>query len=206
MMIGTGRRRTTSIIITAISILSLMMMALFSSSPLSAAPLVFAQTATTSSSSSSNSGIGSSNSSDSTMGMMTFPNLGTPLFADHTRIINIANMTENISRANFEGNGTLMLPTGQNVSTTDSGYRVTNTTEGLTRAEGHVFIKTTDGNESAAIDFTRFTPPNSTMGIGIAYIHSTIGQQLGSLNNTLMVYKDETISPTEHSSIFWKWK
>lgn len=202
-MIIIGRGRRTSIIITAISIFSLMML-LFSSSPLSATPLIFAQTETTTSS--SNSGVGSSNSSNNTMGMMTVPNLGTPLFIDHTRTINIANITQNISSATFEGNGTFMLPTGTNVSTITSGYRVTNTTEGLARAEGHVFIKTMDGTESATMDFTRFTPINSTVGVGVAYIHSAQGQQLASLNNTLMVYKDETISPTEHSSIFWEWK
>lgn len=206
-MIIIGRGRRTSIIITAISTIFSLVLVLFSSSPLSAAPLIFAQTETTTSSSGSNLGVGNSNSSNNTMGMMmTVPNLGTPLFTDRTTTINIANITQNISSATFEGNGTFMLPTGTNVSAITSGYRVTNITEGLARAEGHVFIKTMDGTESATLDFTRFTPINSAVGVGVAYVHSAQGQQLASLNNTLMVYKDETISPTEHSSIFWKWE
>ncbi len=155
----------------------------------------------------------SSGSSINNTGTMMVLNLGTPLFIKHDRTINVTNITQTISNATFEGNGTFMLPppTGRNVIIIFSGYRVTNTTEGLVRAEGQIFVKTMDGKESATIDFRRFIPVNSTMGVGIAYIRttSTAGQQqqqLASLNNTLMVYNSEAISPIQHLSIYWKWK
>ncbi len=180
--------------------------------PLSAAPLISAQTVA----SSNNTG---SSSSSSTMENMVL-NLGTPIFIEHDRTTSMTNITQNISNSTFVGNGTFMLPPttglpptgGGNVSVTFSGYRVANTTGGLVRAEGQVFIKTIDGKESATFPFARFTPINSTIGIGIAYFRTnsttiaTMGQQqLASLNNTLMVYRDEAISPTQHSGIFWKW-
>ncbi len=213
---------------------------LSSVSPLSAAPMIFAET--TSSNTVSSSSISSSSSTMSSQnnyasssmssrsmaltnnvssssisinntGMMVL-NLGTPLFIENDKAINTTNITQNVSNATFEGNGTFMLPPtrGGNVSVTSSGYRVTNTTEGLARADGQVFIKTMDGKESATFPFARFTPINSTIGVGMAYLrtnsttNATMGQQqLTSLNNTLMIYRDEAISPTQHTAIFWKW-
>jgi hypothetical protein len=187
-----GRRgRTTALI--AMSVFSLMAF-----SALSAAPSIFAQTT-----SGNNTGVGGSNSS-STMENMVL-NLGTPLFIDHFRDTNTANITQNVSRHTFEGNGTFMLPTG-NMSTTDLGYSVINSTEGLVKVSGQVLIKTIDGKESATVDFARFTPINSTMGVGIAYIKTNSTGQLAPLNNTLMVYKNEAISQTQSISTFWKWK
>jgi hypothetical protein len=145
-------------------------------------------------------GVGSS----STMENMVL-NLGTPLFIDHFRNTNIANITQNLSRVTFEGNGTFMLPTG-NVSTISSGYSLINSTGGLVRVSGQVLVKTIDGKESATVDFARFTPINSTMGVGIAYIKTNSTGQLAPLNNTLMVYKNEAISQTQSMSTFWKWK
>lgn len=169
-------------------------------SPFLAAQMVFAQ--------SNNDGVGSSNSSSSSSSTMEnmVLNLRTPLFIEHSRTTNITKIDQNISNATIEGNGTFMLPTGTNVSTTDSGYNLFNTTQGFVRVSGQVLIKTIDGKENATIEYTRFTPFNSTMGIGIAYIdtNSTIGQQLASLDNTLMLYRIEDISPTLAVVIFWK--
>ncbi len=186
-----GRRgRTTALI--AMSVFSLMIF-----SALSATPSIFAQTT-----SGNNTGVGGSSSS--TMENMVL-NLGTPVFIDHFRDTNTANITQNLSRHTFEGNGTFMLSTG-NVSTTDLGYSVINSTGGLVKVSGQVLIKTTDGKESATVDFARFTPINSTMGVGIAYIKTNSTGQLAPLNNTLMVYKNEAISQTQSVSTFWKWK
>lgn len=202
-MIIIGRGRRTSIIITtAISIISLVMV-LFSSSPLSAAPLIFAQTETTSSS--SNSGVGG----NTTMGMMmTVLNLGTPLLIDHARPTNIVNITENISRATFESNGTLMLPTGENVSTIGSGHSLKNTTGHQTMRTGEILLKTSDGNESALIDYVEFQHVNSPLGIGVAHIqsNSTGQQQLAPLNDILAVFKSERPTPTEDIVTLWKWE
>lgn len=168
-------------------------------SPLLAAQMIFAQT--------NNAGVGSSNSnsSNNTMENMVL-NLDTPLFIEHSRTTNITKIDQNISNATIEGNGTFMLPTGTNVSTTHSGYNLVNTTQGFIRVNGQTLIKTIDGKENATIEFTRFSPINLTMGIGIAYIdtNSTIGQQLASLDNTLMLYRIEAISPTQDIVIFWK--
>ncbi len=202
-----GRERRTSMAITAVSILSLMV--LFSSSPLSAAPLVFAQTeeATTATSSSSNTTVGST--SNTTMGvMMTVPNLGTPLLIDHARPTSITNITENISRATFESNGTLMLPTGENVSTIGSGHSLKNATGHQTMRIGEILLKTTDGNESALLDFVEFQHANSPLAIGVAHIqsNSTGQQQLAPLNDILAVFKSERPTPTEDIVTLWKWE
>ena len=150
---------------------------------------------------------GSSSESSSTREKMVL-NLGTPLFIEHSRTTDITKIDQNISNSTFEGNGTFMLPTGTNVSTTDSGYNLLNISQGLVRVSGQVLLKTIDGKENATVDFARFSPINSTMGVGIAYIKtsSTVGQQLASLNNTLMVYKVEATSPTQDIVIFWKWE
>lgn len=189
IMAGT-RGRTTLI---AMSVFSLMAF-----SALSTAPSIFAQMT-----GDNNTGVGSSSSS-STMENMVL-NLGTPLFIDHFRNTNIANITQNLSRVTFEGSGTFMLPTG-NVSTISSGYSLINSTGGLIRVSGQVLVKTIDGKESATVDFARFTPTNSTMGVGIAYIKTNSTGQLAPLNNTSMVYKNEAISQTQSMSTFWKWK
>ncbi len=152
----------------------------------------------------------SSSSSINNTGMMRGLNLGTPLYIEHGRTTSITNITQNTTRETFEGNGTFMLPTPteRNVSTVDSGYDLINTIGGLVRVTGQSLVKTIDGKESATIDYARFTPANSTIGIGVGYIrtNSTIGQQLASLNNTLIVYKSEAISPTEGLVTFWKWR
>ena len=218
-MIGTGSR-TTSIIITAISILSMMMVLLFSSSPLSGAPLIFAQTeetttATSSSNSSNIGGVGCSRSDNNTMGMiMTSLNLGAPLYIEHGGPINTTNITPNVYNATIEGNGTFMLPTGENVSVIGSGYRLVNTTDGLVKVNGQSLLKTTDGKESALFDIAQFRTINSTKGIGTAYLQTnsiTIPteqqqQQLASLNNTIGVYDSEAISSTEFKVTWWQLK
>lgn len=181
---------------SSILLLATELIIISSLSPLLAAQMIFAQ--------SNNTGVGISNSS-STMEKMVL-NLGTPLFIEHSRTTDITKIDQNISNATIEGNGTFMLPTGTNVSTTDSGYNLFNTTQGFVRVSGQVLLKTIDGKENATIEFTRFSTVNSTLGIGIAYIHtnSTAGQQLASLDNTLMLYKIESISPTQDIVIFWK--
>jgi hypothetical protein len=194
---------------TALAILS-------SVSSLSMAPMISAQVT---SGSSNTGGISSSTgniSSNATMENMVL-NLGTPLFIDHTMITKFvpsiipSTNTSNVINATFVGNGTFMLPNGRNVSTVDLGtsYRVTNAMGGLERAGGQVLLRTADGKENAIIDFARYTPVNSTTGVGVAYIRTnstTTGQQqLASLNNTLMAYKDEAISPLQHTATFWKW-
>ena len=205
IMASRGKKRTITTLIP-ISIFSLMM--LFSSSFSAAAlPSIFAQTMA-----SSNMGVvGSSTSSNTTMENMVL-NLGTPLFIEHGRNINITNITQNTTREIFEGNGTFMLPPpiGRNMSVIESGNDLMTTTGGVIRVAGQVLGKTSDGKESATIDFARFTPINSTVGVGIAYIrtNSTTDQQqqLTSLNNTLMVYRSEIISPTEGKATFWQWR
>ena len=204
MIIGRGRR--TSIAITAVSILSLIML-LFSSSPLSAAPLIFAQTETiTTSSSSSNTNVG--NTSNTTVGMMTVLNLGTPLLIDQAIPTSISNITENISRATFESNGTVMLPTGENVSTIGSGHSLKNITGHLTMRIGEILLKTTEGDESALIDFVEFQHVNSPLAIGVAHIqsNSTGQQKLAPLNDILAVFKSERPTPTEDVVTLWKWE
>jgi hypothetical protein len=197
------RGRRTSILMT-ISLFSLMMV--FSGGPLSAARLIFAQTATAS----NNKDIGSS-SSINTMANMVL-NLGAPLFIENSKTTSMTNITQDITNGTFEGNGTFVLPNGRNVSTVDTGYRLINSEDGLIRAGGHVFLKTLDGKESATIDFARFTPVNSTLGVGIAYMKTNsptgaIGQQqLASLNNTLMVYKSELLSQAQGIATYWKWE
>lgn len=183
---------------SSILLLTTTLVIVSSLSPLLTAQMIFAQ--------SNNTGVGSSsNSSNNTMENMVL-NLRTPLYIEHSRTTNITKIDQNISNATIEGNGTFMLPTGTNVSTTDSGYNLFNTTQGFVRVNGQVLVKTIDGKENATIEFTRFSPSNSTMGIGIAYIdtNSTIGQQLASLDNTLMLYRIEAISPTQDIVIFWK--
>jgi hypothetical protein len=139
-------------------------------------------------------------------GMMIL-NLGTPLYVEHDRTTNVTSLSENLTRISFEGNGTFMLPDG-NVSTVDSGYAFVNTMGGLTRVGGQGMIMTADGKENATLDFAEFTPINSTMGIGVGHIrtNSTEGEQLARLDNTIGVFKDEFISPTEDVVTFWKWQ
>ncbi len=194
----TGRERRATILIAMLAFSLMMVFA----GPLSAAPLISAQTMA-----SSNTG-----TSSSTMENMVL-NLGTPLYIEHDITINTTNITQSITNTTFEGNGTFMLPTptgGGNVSTTDSGYSITTTIGGLMKSEGKVLIKTTDGKESAVANFAVLRPINSTTmaaAIGIAYIqtNSTVGQQLAPLNNTLGVFKNEEISPTQSTVTFWKW-
>lgn len=182
---------------SSILLLATTLVIVSSLSPLLATQMTFAQ--------SNNAGVCSSNSSNSTMENMVL-NLRTPLFIEHSRTTNITKIDQNISNATIEGNGTFILPTGENVSTTDSGYNLFNTTQGFVRVSGQVFLKTVDGKENATIEYIRFTPFNSTTGIGIAYLdtNSTIGQQLASLDNILMLYRIEDISPTLAVVIFWK--
>ncbi len=102
-----------------------------------------------------------------------------------------------------------MLPNGGNVSTISLGQSLRNTRDGLIRVDVQALIKTADGKESTTIDFARFIPVNSTMSIGMVYLRTNsiaARHQLASLNNTLMVYKDEAISPTQAVATFWKWK
>lgn len=83
-------------------------------------------------------------------------NLGTPLFIEHIVTISTIHLAQNIVRTTFIGNGTFMLstpPSGRNVSTIDSGYRVTTCMRGLVRVTGQSLVKTIDGNESATIDY-----------------------------------------------------
>jgi hypothetical protein len=141
---------------SSILLLAIALVIVSSLSPLLAAQMIFAQ--------SNNAGVSSSNSSNSTMDNMVL-NLGAPLFIEHSRTTNITKIDQNISNATIEGNGTFMLPTGTNVSTTDSGYNLFNTTQGFVRVSGQVLLKTIDGKENATIEFTRFSPSNSTMGM-----------------------------------------
>lgn len=206
----TGRART-SMAITAVSIFFSMVM-VFSISPLSAAPLIFAQTETsptTATSSSNNTSVGG-NTSNNTMGMMmtTVLNLGTPLLIDHARPTSITNITENTRRATLESNGTLMLPTGENVSTIGSGHSLVNTTGHQTIRIGEILLKTTESNESAILDYVEFEHANSPFAIGVAHIqsNSTGQQQLAPLNDVLAVFKSERPTPTEDIVTLWKWE
>lgn len=169
------KKKKSKIIAIALHLFLLMMMLMLLSTSSAAPPLIFAQTAATTISS-SNIGVGGSNSCNITMGMMVVLNLGTPLFIDRATATSITNLTWEIIRTTFKGNGTFMLPlpTGRNVSTVDLGHGLTNTTWGLARRSGLVSLKTMAGKESA-LNFVEFQPVNSTMtAIGIGYIQNKL--------------------------------
>jgi hypothetical protein len=184
--------------------------ALATISSMSIAP-TFAQTSESSSSavssqnntsSMSNTVTAATNNTISSSVMML--NLGTPLFIEHDKTTNTTSIDPITLRILFEGNGTLMLPSG-NVSTHDSGKALVTSGARLSEAGGRVLLMTLDGKENATIAFTEFVPANSTTGIGVAYIQTNSTGQLASLNNTLGVFRDE-IGPQIDTITFWKWK
>jgi hypothetical protein len=155
----------------------------------------------------------SSVSSSSSSLSMTMLNLGTPLFVEHNKPTNMTAVNQTTIKATFQGNGTFMLPTG-NVSTIDSGQATIYIMHGFARANGKVWLKTTDGKENATVTFTEYMPDNSTIGIGTAFVqtNSSAGQQLAVVNNVIGVFRDITepqmsSGPATGSTVtFWQWK
>lgn len=133
----------------------------------------------------------------------TMLNLGMPSFIEHNIGTNETNVNENTTRITFVGAGMLILP-GGNVTTTDHGKAVIYSTQGYSRAYGHVTLRTPDGNQNATVTFVEFLPSNSTVGIGTAYIESNSTGQLGALDGTIGVFRDEMHSNTS-TITFWKW-
>jgi len=132
-------------------------------------------------------------------------NLGKPSFIEHNIGTNKTTVNENTTRVTFVGVGTLMLSDGKNVTTSDHGRAVIYSTEGYSRAYGHVTLRIPDSNEDATVTFVEFVPSNATVGIGTAYIESNSTGQLAGLNGMIGVFRDEMNSNT--STIrFWNWQ
>jgi hypothetical protein len=180
-------------------------------SSMSIAP-VFAQTSESSSSAmssqnntSSMSNIVTAVTNNTISSSLMMLNLGAPLFIEHDKTTNTTSIDPNTLRILFEGNGTLMLPSG-NVSTHDSGIARVSSGARLSGAGGQLILMTLDGKEeNATIDFTEFVPANSTTGIGVAYIQTNSTGQLAPLNNVIGVFTDE-MGPQIDTVTFWKWK
>jgi hypothetical protein len=134
-------------------------------------------------------------------------NLGSPLLIEHDRATNVTNIDQNTIRISFEGNATIMLPSG-NITVPDRGNAIVVSMHGLMTTSGHVTYMDTNGQGNGTVTFTEYRPNNANTAIGTAYIqtNSSTGQQLAALNNTIGVFKDQAISQTETLVTFWKWQ
>lgn len=132
-------------------------------------------------------------------------NLGKPSFIEHNIGTNKTTVNENTTRVTFVGVGTIMLPDGKNVTTSDHGRATIYSTEGYSRAYGRVTLRMPDSNEEATVTFVEFVPSNSTVGIGTAYVESNSTGQLAGLNGMIGVFRDEMQSNTS-TVTFWKWQ